>query len=658
MRIAALLLTVLSGFAALVYEIVWQKYVATLLGSHSEATAIVLGVFLAGLSAGYAVFGRLTRRLVAYSRRKRRPPRLFFAYGVVELAIGAYALTFPALFALVRSVSYAIPHGSAGLGLAFDALLVAVLLTPPTMLMGGTIPILTQALARSVDDSTRVHALVYGWNTVGAFAGALAAGFALIPWLGFVDSLRLTSTLNLAVGAVFVAWGFTSAEEVDQNTPARTPGRMRVGWVYSGIAFLWGFSLMVVQNVSIRVASLALGASEFTFAIVVAVVVLSIAFGSLVVSSLPRVPRAALFGNQVALAASLALLYWPMERWTYWGHLLRIQFGNADADFLLFHLSSFGALLLILGVPGALAGATLPLLFDHLRHRFGDLGALAGSIYSWNTLGALAGAIFGGYALLFVLDLHHVYRLAVFASVLVAVMLWPRAEPGVLRKGPWAVLGIAALVITGMPPWAPEYLSLGLFRERGDTPQLARGIDAAVEEKFARGGRRIVFYEDGPVASVAVVESPLPRGGVSRAVLSNGKSDGSTGADYPTMALAGLIPALLSPTAERAFVIGYGTGVTVGELSSLESMKEVTTAEISSAVLAAAPLFDFANQHASRSRKAMVIRGDAYRAMMRSSGGFDIIVSEPSNPWVTGVEMLFSREFLLAARRRLTPQGV
>lgn len=657
-RIAALSLTAVTGFAGLVYEVVWQKYVATLLGSHSEATAIVLGVFLAGLSMGYALFGSLTRRLVARAEETSRPPRLLLAYGSVEIAIGLYALAFPSVFEAVRELSYAMAHGSAGLSLAFDALLVAGLLGPPTLLMGGTIPMLTQALARSVEDSTRIHALVYGFNTIGAFAGALAAGFILIPWLGLVDTVRWMSSINLVAGVVFVAFGLRESGGVVNGLAEARTGRVQGLWTYSGVAFLLGFSLMVVQNVAIRLAGLSLGSSEFTFAIVVAVFVFSIAIGSLGVSLLPRVPRLALLVNQLALCVLLMLLYWPMQQSTYWGHVLRTQFGSDADDFRLFHLACFAALLSVLGLPAALAGATLPLLFDHLRTRFGDLGALAGGIYSWNTLGSLAGAILGGYALLFVLDLHHVYRLAVAAAVLAAALLWAKLQPTLSPVRLGAALVIALAVLAGLQPWPPEYLSLGLFRERTELPAGLRGIDAAVEHKFGNEAQGIIFYDDDPVASVAVLESPTGSGDISRAVLSNGKSDGATGSDYPTMALAGLIPALLAEKAERAFVIGYGTGVTVGELAALDSIQRVVTAEISPGVLAAAPLFDFANQQASRSPKLVTLRGDAYRTLMRGEDDLDIIVSEPSNPWVTGVEMLYSHEFLLAARSRLTRGGV
>ncbi len=179
-RWVALLLTGVTGFSGLVYEVAWQKVLATLLGSHSEATAAVLGLFLGGLALGYAGFGRLSRRRVAGAG----PPRLLALYGGVEAGIGLWALLFPGLFRAVQALSLALPATSSGLGFVLDIVLSALLIGPPSVLMGATIPLLTQALARSLADATRLHASVYACNTVGAFAGALAAGFWLVPALG------------------------------------------------------------------------------------------------------------------------------------------------------------------------------------------------------------------------------------------------------------------------------------------------------------------------------------------------------------------------------------------------------------------------------------------------------------------------------------------
>ena len=294
-RLLALLLTALTGFSGLVYEVTWQRYLATLLGSHSEATAAVLGLFLGGLALGYSLFGALTRRRVARAQAQGRAAPLLIIYGVVEASIGVFALIFPSLFSGVQALSLWIPHGSAGLGFAFDVALSALLVLPPAILMGGTIPILTQALVRSMEDATRFHALVYAFNTVGAFAGTLAAGFWLVPSLGLVGVLLWMGGVNLFAGATFMLLGSLHRPPA-LVVPARsdaTPVPTAPLASFAAVALLVGFAMMTLQTVLIRLGGLSFGSSQFTFSMVVAVFVLCIALGSFAVSALPRIPALA-----------------------------------------------------------------------------------------------------------------------------------------------------------------------------------------------------------------------------------------------------------------------------------------------------------------------------------------------------------------------------
>ncbi|MEN8160459.1 MAG: fused MFS/spermidine synthase, partial [Myxococcota bacterium] len=306
----------------------------------------------------------------------------------------------------------------------------------------------------------------------------------------------------------------------------------------------------------------------------------------------------------------------------------------------------------MLGLLG-LSGALLPLLFHHLRGEVGELGSVAGRLYSWNTVGSLAGALIGGYVLLIWLDLDTVYAVALGALTIGAGILTTR----VAGAGTTVAAGLTAVSLVAialLPPWDPTHLAIGRFRTRAPTPVSYSGPTAFIEKH--NQSTKLLFHDDDPVSTVVVLEAAEDED--VRSIMTNGKPDGSTGGDYPTMCLAGTIPALLTDDPSRSFVIGWGTGVTVGELAALPQTEEVVVAEISPGVLGAAPLFDPLNQGAITNPKVHPLRRDAYRALLRSEGRFGVIASEPSNPWVTGVEMLFSREFLEAARSRLTPGGV
>ena len=289
-----------------------------------------------------------------------------------------------------------------------------------------------------------------------------------------------------------------------------------------------------------------------------------------------------------------------------------------------------------------------------MRREIGDLGAVAGRLYSWNTVGNLLGALLGGYALLFWLDLHHIYRLGVAATALAALLLAIRALG--LSRAAAAILAVPlGYALVALPAWPPERMSSGTFRMRTPTSGTYEGPDSFFRARS--GTSRIIFSDDDPTTTV-IVRERLFGARMDRSVWTNGKSDGSLVIDYPTMALVTLVPCILAERCESAFVIGFGTGVSVGEFAVLDEMERVDVAEISGGVLDAAEYFDFGNQNVSTLENVNVLRSDAYRALMRSDTRYDVIASEPSNPWTSGVEMLFSHEFLSAARDRLNPGGV
>lgn len=649
-RSMALALTVLTGFSGLVYEVTWEKYLATLLGSHSEATAAVLGIFLGGLSIGYSVFGRITHNWV----ESGRGTRLLVLYGIVEGSIGAYVLLFPWLFQGALAVSAFLPQGTAGVSFALDVVLATFLIGPPAILMGGTIPILTQALSRSAADSTRFHALVYALNTAGAFMGALAAGFVLIPQLGLVKVMMFMGLINLSAGLSFGLLGLRrdsgpTASAVDDDHEVE-------GFAgYAAAALLVGFAMMSLQTVFIRVGGLSLGASQFTFSMVVAVFVLCIALGSFAVSAISWIPRQALAVNQWLVVGILFALYVAMPYAPYGSHVLRTLFRDIDQAFFAYYFIVFCSIFVLIGPAVILSGATLPLIFDHMRDKVDDLGSVAGRLYSWNTMGSLLGALIGGYALLFWLDLHQVFRVAIAAQIAAAVVFNLQLG-GRSRFVSRILLVVAIFGLVSLDDWDPRSFVHGPFRFRQPTEHSYAGSDSYFQPM--RDSTTIVFYDDDPISSVAVTQRELGDGKFSRSIINNGKSDGNTSADYATMGLAALLPAMLADQAENAFVIGFGTGVTVGELIALPTIGRVVVSEISPGVIEAAPLFDFANQAVTESPKVEIVQSDAYRALLGTNEKFDAIVSEPSNPWVQGVEMLFSKEFLAAARDRLSPGGV
>jgi len=659
-RLSAILLTILTGFTGLAYEVTWQKYLATLLGSHAEATAGVLAIFLGGLSAGYAIFGQITRRRANRAMASGGSAGLLGLYAMVECGIGAYALLFPSLFGIASRLSVLGPAANAGLAFGFDLVLCVLLIGLPAVLMGGTIPVLTLALARDREHATRVHAWIYAANTAGACAGALAGAFFLIPNLGLDGASYAMGGMNLLAGAAFALLGALGAGEPVFRNEERSEVPVRRFPAYAVVALLAGFAMMAIQTILNRVAGLSLGSSHFTFAIVVAVFVLCIAAGSLAVSAFRSIPSWTLVASQWLLVLLLYLLYPGIDDAPYWAFALAGVFSRFDVAFYPFHAATAASLFFVFAIPIGLSGALLPLLFHHLRGELSDLGAVAGRLYSWNTVGSLLGALLGGQLLLLFLDLDGVYRVALAALVLEAAILTVLVQR---VSAPLVALFVVLPALAGLwmsPGWSPDQLAAGLFRRHERSEEDFHGADAFFERNAEQLQKRnIVFHEDDPTSTISVSEGPRVDGRLNRSIITNGKSDGNLIHDYPTMSMLALVPALLAEEPETCFVIGYGTGVTAGELAALSSVRRVEVAEISRAVIEAAPWFDEGNHRASRNPKVTIERGDAYRTLRRrAEESIDIVVSEPSNPWVTGVEMLYSREFLEAARERLSPGGV
>ena len=652
LRALVLLLTVVTGATGLVYEVVWQKYLATLLGSHAEATSAVLGLFLAGLSTGYRLFGAMAGRVVRRAQAAGRPPRLLPLYAVVEAGIGVYALCYPWLFSGVQWLSLQLPHGAGGAGFLVDVGLAALLILPPTILMGGTVPLLTQGLSRDLEHATHFHALVYGFNTAGAFFGALASGFFLVPWLGLHGVMYAAGVVNVVAGVALGLLGRRS-EAVALADEGGSGAKPAGWWTYVAVALLTGFAMMGVQTVMNRIGGLAFGSSPFTFSLVAALFVSCIAAGSFAVSALKTIPVRLLLINQAALFACLLFLDGFLPNAPFWAHVLRTTYATTNIAFYAYYAAAFFFMLLFIGPAAFFSGATLPLLFHNMKREAGDLGNTAGSLYAWNTVGSLLGALGVGYILLFWLDLADVYRISLLAVLVTLGLLVPR----VLDLSGWLAAVAVALVLVvfaTLEPWDAARMNAGLYRLR--TPLRADPYTAARVSSLVTG--ELLAATDDPVASVATFESKERDGRVSLSIRTNGKSDGATVGDYATMSLAALVPALIAEELERSFVIGWGTGVTAGELAALHGVREVTVAEISPGVMEMDPYFAEANLGALASGKVRVERADAYRALLRGEGPYDMIISEPSNPWMVGVEMLFSREFLEAARAQLAPGGV
>ena len=637
----------LSGFTGLIYESLWSHYLRLFLGAAAFAQSFVLAAFMGGMALGAWLASRWSARL----------PNLLATYGAIEAAIGLAAFAFDPVFVGLTQTSLdrVLPAlGSPEAIEAYKYALCALLILPQTVLLGMTFPLMSGAVIRRGPGSSGHHlALLYFTNSIGAAIGALAAGFWLLGWLGLPGTMRFGGAMNLALAAIVLLLarrGEPSAIEATAAPGACATDRRLVRLVLAA-AFITGAASFVYEIVWIRMLSLVLGASFQAFELMLSAFITGLALGGLWARKrIDRLENPLRFGGLVQLAMGLAALatlyvYHLSFDWMEWAlTVLRRE----DAAYPLFNLFSHAIAFAVMLPATFLAGVTLPLFtFALLRGGHGERAI--GQVYAANTLGAIAGVLIAVHLLMPELGV----KLALILGAALDMLLggWLLRVSGARRQrieGFAAVcIGMLAAALTARAPVLDAgRLSSGVFRYGKAQPQ----------------GQRIAFYRDGKTASVAVRAAP---GGIVT-ITTNGKPDASIRLDRSlppiedeyTMTLLGALPLLLRPDATRFANIGFGSGLTAEVLLSHRAPGALDTIEIEPAMVAGARGFAPRVQRPFQDPRSRVHYQDAKSYFASHGQRYDVIISEPSNPWVNGVASLFTTEFYRDIKRHLAPRGL
>jgi predicted membrane-bound spermidine synthase len=649
------LLFFLSGATGLIYELLWVRLLYQSFGSTIQSVTTVVAAYMGGLGLGAWVFGR----------RADRHPRPASLYGRLEILIGLFGLISPLVLALAQqayvAVASGLPPGS-GASIALRFGLAGVVLLVPTTLMGGTLPVLTRAFTAT--DRNRLRASLgrlYGINTLGAVLGTALAGFVLIEHVGIRASLWVTALLNIGIGlaALRLAPPYAVADSTSEpSADHRAPVALyRVALILLAAT---AFVSLADEIAWTRVLVMIVGGSTYAFTLVLLCFLLGIGIGSALVArrggaATDTAATAAYAQGLTAAGAALILvLLSVLPAYILW--VFQIPGLNAVPRLALMG----GAVAAVVLVPAVGMGMTFPLLADLVAVPGEARGADVGRAYLLNTVGSIAGAALTGFVLVAVLGTDTTLRGAIVVNVIAALGLALLAARGVAEHsaehkrlrtrvvggGLLACAGFAAAVAA--PKFSARLLDLGptIYGRSAMSPAERQGF-------LNHAGARPLAFVEGRNTTVSVWESST-----GRTLRVTGKVDASDYGDMDTQIMLGLAPVAARPHPRSALAIGFGSGVTTSILAAVPGMERVRVVELEPAVLRLAPLFRAVNGDVLQRPNVQAIADDARSALQLSAEHFDLIVSEPSNPWVAGVATLYTPDFFRIARRRLADDGV
>lgn len=638
------LLFTLSGFTGLIYESAWSQYLKLMLGHAAYAQALVLVIYMGGMALGAYLAARLAHRA----------RNLIALYALVEGVIGLGGLAFHEVFECINASA----HGTLLPAVASPALarvgmwlLSAVIILPQSMLLGSTFPLMSAGLIRCFPAKPgRTLGVLYFTNTIGGAAGVLASGFWLIAALGLPGTMQLAGFINLAIAAAVFAL-VRAAREAAQTVPREWPAIPARPWFLLTAAFLTGTASFIYEVGWLRMLTMVLGSSTQSFELMLSAFLIGLALGGFWIrrrlDSLNDPLRA---GALVQISMGLfALMTLPLYNFTF--DLMAAFMSivpRTETGFIFFNLTGHGIALFIMLPATFCAGMTLPLFTWLLLARgYGERGI--GHVYAANTAGAIAGVLFALFIGMPMLTLHGTILSGAALDMALGIAFIAAApHAGAQREHRLAVmaclLAMTAATLFGKPDH--RRMTSAVFRA---------GYDSALSDS------EVVFHRDGATSSIG-----LKRARDSLVLTINGKPDASLGwggpgtvsGDEITMVLSAAIPLAHHPDARSAAVVGMGSGLTTHTLLLAPHLERVDTVEIEPAVVEAVEILRPRIERVFADRRSHIHIEDARAFFSLRGSRYDIIVSEPSNPWVSGVAMLFTLEFYRQMTQFLNRRGL
>jgi len=678
-----------SGACALVYEVAWIRLLSLVFGSTVLALSTVLASFMGGLALGSILFGKYSDKL-AMNGGSSTDSRLLNLYAFLEAGIGLYCLFTPFIFKGIETfyikAYQSLPFYPFGILRFF--LCVSVLLIP-TSFMGATLPVLSKYFVKNYQRVGRGVGDLYAINTIGAVLGVILAGYLLPTLTGIKLTIYMTAVTNMGIALLVLLLARLSARGSGLPEPPppdrfQTPslltpashseeraGRSVIILIAFGLA---GVASMIYEVAWTRVLALTLGSSTYAFSTMLVTFLAGIALGSFLFARLwgKRDVNLTVLGIVELVIGFAALIITPLLGDLPY-YFLRL-FPTFGSNFGLIISLQFIICFLVMLLPTLLMGAAFPVVSQLYTKSLSSLGDSIGKVYGVNTLGCIGGSFAAGFILIPFIGVQTTLWLAILINTFigVALLILDQKRP-LLRVCCGCLLTIPLCFLFWGPQWDKKMMTMGVS-------VYAKHYHVGSKEELGRQilDRKILYYKDGANCTVSVIK--LSAEGKHKAphfmgshhdrvdlngdrfeilfLAINGKTDASNNkGDMVNQLLLGYLPILLHPDPKNAFVLGLGSGVTAGALAQYP-LNEIDCAEIEPAIIHAARYFNEYNHHVLDDPRLNLVTADGRNHLLASKKRYDIIVSEPSNPWIAGISNLFTKEHFELCKKRLNSGGI
>lgn len=641
-----------SGACALIYQVAWFRELRLIFGASTAASAAVLAVFMGGLGIGGAVLGKR-------ADTNKNPLQL---YANLEIGVAITAALTPVLVWLAQAIYIGIGGAStlgSGGATVLRLFLSVVVLAPSTVLMGGTLPSAARAVEREGSVGRQRVAALYGINTAGAVVGTIAANFFLLELFGTQLTLWMICLVNVLIGLLGRAFARSPEEDVPAPSAADVaavdevpPLPTSLKWFPPLAASVAGVSFTLMELVWYRMLAPLLGGSSYTFGLILAIALIGIGIGGALYARTRRPATLTLFAVTCALEAlAIAIPYAIGDRLAILSLLLRsvarLSFG--------WSIGAWSAVACIAVLPAAIvSGFQFPAIIGLYGRGKTGVGRDVGNAYLANTLGSIVGSIAGGFGLLPLLTAPKCWILVVAVLVATAVLalvydVKSRGVPLGRALGAGLIAVFALVAVSALGPTA-AWRHSGIGAGRADA--VTGNVDADGVESFVRRWRGATKWDEEGL------ESTVALGWTSGyAFIVNGKVDGHSVGDAPTQVMSGLVASLLHPAPKSTLIVGLGTGSTAGWLAAVPEMERVDVVELEPSILRVARDCAPVNHDVMNNPKVHIQLGDAREVLRTTKRHYDIIFSEPSNPYRAGISSMYTVEYYRSAAERLNEGG-